>query len=994
MSYNPDLLGDTKLRVRFLLTIAALLLCNAANAAVVVSTPAKPSPMERLASLELQRYIYLRTGKLPEVSNRASSERIIVAKKGSSIIAKAVAKEAKTLGAQQYLIRTTRSAGRTTWWIVGGDEVGTLYGAYKFAEELGVRFYLHGDAMPDQPLTKLPAVNETGKPLFSIRGIQPFHDFPEGPDWWNTDDYLAYISQLAKMRMNFIGLHCYPGGMAEPSVWIGTPSDVDRTGHVTSSYPSRWANTALDGAWGYKATPTSDYCCGASLIFPSDKYGPDVQGNSLPAPTTPEQCNTVFNNSRAMFNSAFSLAKSIGVKTCVGTETPLTIPAAVAERLKQQGKNPADPNVTQELYKGIFTRIARAYPVDYYWLWTPEGWTWSGNNDQQLKATTDDIQAALSALDSIGNPLTLATCGWVLGPVNNRAALNAFLPKQCPMSCINRSVGHSPVEAAFGDISGRPKWAIPWMENDPVLTAPQPWVGRMRFDAADAKRLGCTGLLGIHWRTKAMAENVSALAQAGWDQPYVPVGFADSRTAPDRRTGPLGGQVVTYGDPVAGTDNVPVYQSVRYNTDGYHLNVPNGTYTVILQFNEPHYGEPGKRVFGVKLQGKTVIDRLDMFAKVGKDKVLDYTYPDTTVTDSMLAIDFIRIVEFPCIAGIVIDGRTSGGLHYSRKINCGGDRYKDYEADKVESGDKSDQRSMPTEDFYIDFARASFGNAVAVDAGKIMAKIDGRGLPEPVGWIGGPGCVRTNRDPWDKTRESYAFVDKFAALRTRIKSPGDLARFDYWLNTYKYMRTLAELGCTRGQLDIKMEAVAAASDTTSKQSLAEDALGLREHLSRLWEQAITLMLATVDTPGEMGTLDNLERHSRGQMQFVSGHDKALAAALGSPLPSDLDLSKSYTGAARIIVPTVRGQVKPGESLRLKVIILDKNAPSSATLYWRPLSHGPYHQVALKHVGRAVYEANLPPAKASFEYYIKARTPDANLTWPASAPRMNQTVVVW
>ena len=984
-----------KLGFRVLLAAAAaLFLLSAADAAVVVSTPTNPSRMERLAALELQRYIYLRTGSLPAISNRDGAERIVVARKGRSIIPSKVASEAKALGAQQYVLETTRSAGRTTWWIIGGDDVGTLYGAYRFVEELGVRFYLHGDVIPDRRLAKLPTINETGKPIFSIRGIQPFHDFPEGPDWWDTNDYLAYISQLAKMRMNFIGLHCYPGGMAEPSVWIGTSPDVEASGRVKSSYPSRWASTALDGFWGYKATPTSDFCAGASMIFASDKYGADVMDNFLPAPTTPEQCNTVFNNAGDTFRVAFALAKSIGVKTCVGTETPITIPALVAERLKQQGKDPSDQNTVQEVYMGMFTRIARAYPVDYYWLWTPEGWTWGGNNEQQLKATTDDINSALAALNSIGNPFTLATCGWVLGPANDRAALDSVLPKQCPMSCINRSVGHAPVEPAFGKITGRPKWAIPWMENDPVLTAPQPWVGRMRYDAADARRLGCTGLLGIHWRTKAMAQNVSALAEAGWDQSYVPADFAKSSNAPDKRIGPLGGQVVTFGDPVEDTDDDPVYQSVRYNMDGYRLTVPNGVYTVTLKFNEPHYNEAERRVFGVKLQGKTVIDRLDMIAKVGKDKALDYVYPDTKVTDSVLAIDFIRIIEFPCIAGIVIDGQTTGGLHYARKINCGGDNYQDYEADKAELGDKSDGRSMPVESFYVDFARASFGDTVALDAGKIMSKIDGRGLPEPVNWIGGPGCVAVNRQPWTQVRERYAFVDKLAALRSRVKSPGDRARFDYWLNTYKYMRTLAELGCTRGQLDIKAEAVAAATDPATKQSLAKDALILRARLSRLWEQAITLLLATVDTPGEMGTLDNLERHSRGQMRFLNGQDEALAKALGAPLPAEMELSKAYTGVPRIIVPTVRGQAKPGESMRLKVIILDKSAPSSAALYWRPLGHGAYQKVSLPHIGRAVYEVWLPPANASFEYYIAAQTPDAKLIWPASAPKISQTVVVW
>ena len=82
-------------------------------------------------------------------------------------------------------------------------------------------------------------------------GIQPFHDFPEGPDWWNRDQYLAVIGQLPKLRMNFFGLHTYPEERpnAEPTVWIGLPGDIGANGKVRSSYPSSYMNT-LRGNWG------------------------------------------------------------------------------------------------------------------------------------------------------------------------------------------------------------------------------------------------------------------------------------------------------------------------------------------------------------------------------------------------------------------------------------------------------------------------------------------------------------------------------------------------------------------------------------------------------------------------------------------------------------------------------------------------------------------------------------------------------------------------
>jgi hypothetical protein len=60
------------------------------------------------------------------------------------------------------------------------------------------------------------------------------------------------------------------------------------------------------------------------------------------------------------------------------------------------------------------------------------------------------------------------------------------------------------------------------MEDDPGLTMPQLWAGRMRRDAADAYAYGCTGYFGIHWRTREISMNVSALAKAAWEQPWNP----------------------------------------------------------------------------------------------------------------------------------------------------------------------------------------------------------------------------------------------------------------------------------------------------------------------------------------------------------------------------------------------------------------------------------------------------------------------------------------
>lgn len=55
------------------------------------------------------------------------------------------------------------------------------------------------------------------------------------------------------------------------------------------------------------------------------------------------------------------------------------------------------------------------------------------------------------------------------------------------------------------------------MEDDPDLTAPQLWVNRTLMHMEDAKKYGCSGLLGIHWRTKEVGPQISAMLQKSWN---------------------------------------------------------------------------------------------------------------------------------------------------------------------------------------------------------------------------------------------------------------------------------------------------------------------------------------------------------------------------------------------------------------------------------------------------------------------------------------------
>jgi len=1001
-----------------MLLVAFLSSCASRAPRSVIVLPQNASALETLAAKEVRRYVYLRSGKLLPIVQAdtlmAETDVILVTRKDRSLI-KSLGNDVKNSAAalqdQAYLLKTVQDGGRTIALLCGGSDVGTLYAAYRFAEHLGVRFYLHGDVIPDEKIRfRLPHLNETRKPLFAVRGIQPFHDFPEGPDWWSADDYKAMISQLPKMGMNFIGLHTYPEGSVgpEPTVWIGTKDDLQQNGDVSFSYPARHFTT-LNGTWGYQAKKTSDYSFGADQLFTQDAYGADYMKGMAPWPETADECNTLFNRSGDFFGDVFSYAKKLGVKTCVGTETPLVVPKTVRERLVKEGKNLQDWKIVQALYEGMFQWVKKNYPVDYYWLWTPENWTWGGNSDADIQNTRHDIDAAIAAANKVGAPFTLATCGWVLGPKKDRAMFDRFLPREMPMSCINRQVGFAPVDVNFARLQDRPKWAIPWLEDDPGLIIPQLWAGRMRRDAADALAYGCTGLIGIHWRTRILGPNLSALANAGWEQKAWNSNLGKPFQAPDfnRIEGSPGALFAVFSDTTLGdTIEDRIYRTLIYSMDNYYLNLDNGAYDVTLKFLEVHYKQRDKRFFGVKIQDKTVADKLDIFARAGYGRPLDLTFKNIQVTDKRLHLQFKKISDNPILAGIVIAKHTDNGLgQIVRKINCAGKRIDEYEADPSLALQGFDRpRDLPVNDFYADWVQAQFGQDVAAPMTALFSRLDGNSavkdigpreanLPRPADWRGGPGGVFPDPRSWEEVRQEYGFVDEIERLRPKIRGAGNLERFDYWLNQFRYLRAVGKFRCTLHRFNKAMEQVRAEQDPNARKKLVvETMLPIRREQMTELREIYKYLLNSISTTGGMGTVANWQHNIP---MLIEKPGKELADILGEDLPQEMLPSRNYPGNERMIVPSARSVIESGEPFRLHIIFAG-GRPESAGFYWKPLGEEQFKKMNLDHIARGVYSVALTPEQIAgdFEYYIKATGgAGETLFFPATAPDLNRTVVV-
>jgi hypothetical protein len=818
---------------------------------------------EELAAREIRKYIYQRTGELVPVAiwndeERINGDAIFVGSMKTGMM-KSSGYSFPETGPDAFILKTIASADGKKLLVSGGSGISTLYAAYHLAEQMGVGFYLEGDVIPDKQTDFVfPELDIRQSPLFSRRGIQPFHDFPEGPDWWNKEDYKAVLSQLPKLKMNFFGLHTYPeGGVGpEPLTWIGLPEDVNPDGTVKSAYHSRHFTT-LNGTWGYLPEKTSAYSFGAGQLFSRDDFGADYMMHRSPWPK-PEDEAGLFNDMGSFLNDVFSYAENLGISTCLGTEIPLILPEKFINQLKAKGLDPESPDVRERIYEGIFKRINLTHPLDFYWFWTPEGWTWSGTSKKDVDNTIRDFKAAIKALEVVKPGFNLATCGWVLGPANDRALFDNYLPKDIAFSCINRNLGWEPVDSAFVRINNREKWAIPWMEDDPGLTIPQLWVGRMRRDAADAYAYGCNGYFGIHWRTRELSMNVSALAKAAWEQPWNP--------------------------------------------------------------------EKGRKLDPADLR------------------------------------EYLISME-------------------------GSDRKK---------------RDMASEDFYKDWCRIQFGEEVSGQLAAIFTSLDGvkektvdlqgelSNLTRPANWTNGPGGIKDVKFQWDSVKIKFGFIDDFENLRPLVSGSGNLERFDFWLNQFKYLEAFEKLTCSMGSYNIEAKNLAAMNEKDKANAAREKLIPLvKQEAAELYD-IHKYLISSVTTWGSLGNITNWQQHNiPGQIlpqikQIISitGDSSWVAGLFPDNIPE----------VSRIIVPSPQTMIQEGKDYTVKVICYNIK-PETARIYWRLFGNKEYQQAGLKKISETYWMATIPSESITgdFEYYIRINDGKEYL-FPASAPVVDQAVV--
>jgi hypothetical protein len=188
-----------------------------------------------------------------------------------------------------------------------------------------------------------------------------------------------------------------------------------------------------------------------------------------------------------------------------------------------------------------------------------------------------------------------------------------------------------------------------------------------------------------------------------------------------------GGSTDTKTLAITGTTDDQLYQSWRYGKFSYAVPVANGNYLVTLKFAENLWSQAGQRVFNVSMEGKVVLSKLDVVAKVGPNAAYDVTLP-VTVTDGVLSISFQSVVGNAMVNAIrvqpkeVVFAVNAGGAQYVGTDDTG------YEADARFSGGSTDTKTpaitgTADDQLYHSWRYGTFSYAVPVADGNYLVTL-------------------------------------------------------------------------------------------------------------------------------------------------------------------------------------------------------------------------------------------------------------------------------
>ena len=175
---------------------------------------------------------------------------------------------------------------------------------------------------------------------------------------------------------------------------------------------------------------------------------------------------------------------------------------------------------------------------------------------------------------------------------------------------------------------------------------------------------------------------------------------------------------------------------------------------------------------------------------------------------------------------------------------------------------------------------------------------------------------------------------------------------------------------------------------------AEQCIEVNKQLVLASQQLMNALLATVETTGTIGSVENIMQHT-----FPAMFDKPIAVlerAIGSQLPPDAKPNVAYTGADRLFLTTARQSAARNTELSIRAFVLTSGDTNvGPILHYRSMGAAGTTWTTAKMIRkmaeRGVWLGQLPATAmvGDVEYYVSWK----QLVWPAAAPEMPHTVIV-
>ncbi|MGI9036619.1 MAG: glycoside hydrolase family 2 TIM barrel-domain containing protein [Pyrinomonadaceae bacterium] len=103
---------------------------------------------------------------------------------------------------------------------------------------------------------------------------------------------------------------------------------------------------------------------------------------------------------------------------------------------------------------------------------------------------------------------------------------------------------------------------------------------------------------------------------------------------------------------ILNTSDDPLLQTMRENLTAYRFDVPAGVYEVELKFAETKFEKAGERVFDVKINGETMLEKLDLVKEIGMRQAFTRRF-QINAKDGIV-IGFTAIKGKPILSGVRI----------------------------------------------------------------------------------------------------------------------------------------------------------------------------------------------------------------------------------------------------------------------------------------------------------------------------------------------------